>query len=218
MARVAVSDWDVSQSNNSDINGINIAEGCPAAGINDAIRTVMAQIATWITGAIFKTPNSGTTGGVRIAGNATSGNAILQFTDSASSTEWGYIISTAAKVLSFADGGGTVRAIGFRSLPTSRSVTASATVALADEGMVIKSTAGGLIVPNNATLAIPVDFLGAFYNNSGSAQTITGGTGVTFQIEGSASTQSSVSVPKYTRASFWQAAANNWVVGGKGVS
>lgn len=36
------------------------------------------------------TPNSGTTGGVRVRGNATSGVAYIQVTDSLGSTEWGH--------------------------------------------------------------------------------------------------------------------------------
>lgn len=46
MAKNAVGDWDTTASNNSDVGGVNIAENCPAAGINNAIRTMMAQIAT----------------------------------------------------------------------------------------------------------------------------------------------------------------------------
>lgn len=51
MSKNAVTDWDQTAANNSDIAGINLAEGCPAAGINDAIRTVMAQIAAWLAAA-----------------------------------------------------------------------------------------------------------------------------------------------------------------------
>lgn len=188
MARTDITQWDPTPNVNTDIAGINIGEGCAAAGINDAIRTVMAQVATWLTAATGPL--------VRVATNT---------------------IANATMIL---DGAATpvARLIGYRSLPTSRSVTASATVALADEGMVIKSTTGGLIIPNNTTLALPVDFMASFYNNSGSAQTISGGSGVAFQVEGNAAAQSTVSVPKFTRATFWQAAANTWVVSGKGVA
>ena len=51
MSKPDVQSWDSTPGNNTDINGVNIAEGCPAAGINDAIRTVMGQVATWITSA-----------------------------------------------------------------------------------------------------------------------------------------------------------------------
>jgi len=54
MAKNAVTDWDTTASNNSDIGGINIAENCPAAGINNAFREGMKQFATWLA-ALFAT-------------------------------------------------------------------------------------------------------------------------------------------------------------------
>lgn len=44
MAKNTVLDWDTTAANNTDISGININEGCPAANINNAIRETMAQI------------------------------------------------------------------------------------------------------------------------------------------------------------------------------
>lgn len=40
----SVSDWDVTPTSNDNVGGINIAEGCAAANLNNAIRTVMAQV------------------------------------------------------------------------------------------------------------------------------------------------------------------------------
>lgn len=51
MAKNDVPSWDTTAGNNTDIAGINIAEFCPPSSINDAIRTVMAQIASWIVSA-----------------------------------------------------------------------------------------------------------------------------------------------------------------------
>jgi hypothetical protein len=45
MAKTSVSQWDLNPDLNTDINGINIAEQCPPAGINNALRALMAQIA-----------------------------------------------------------------------------------------------------------------------------------------------------------------------------
>lgn len=51
MAKNSVSDWDTTAGNNTDIGGININEGCLAANINNALRELMAQVATYgITG------------------------------------------------------------------------------------------------------------------------------------------------------------------------
>ena len=51
MAKNKVSEWDTTASNNTDIAGINIAEGCAPSGINNAIREIMAQIKDMQTGA-----------------------------------------------------------------------------------------------------------------------------------------------------------------------
>ena len=44
MAKTKISEWSATPSNNTDIDGINIAEGCAPSGINDAIREMMAQV------------------------------------------------------------------------------------------------------------------------------------------------------------------------------
>jgi len=44
MSKDKVSEWSSTPSNNTDIGGINIAEGCAPSGINNAIRELMAQV------------------------------------------------------------------------------------------------------------------------------------------------------------------------------
>lgn len=44
MSKDKVSEWSATASNNTDIGGINIAEGCAPSGINNAIRELMAQV------------------------------------------------------------------------------------------------------------------------------------------------------------------------------
>ena len=41
---MGVKDYDLNPDNNTQINGINIAEGCPPSGINNAIRQMMADV------------------------------------------------------------------------------------------------------------------------------------------------------------------------------
>jgi hypothetical protein len=41
---MAVTDYSSTPASNTTISGINIAEGCPPANINNAIRTVMADV------------------------------------------------------------------------------------------------------------------------------------------------------------------------------
>jgi microcystin-dependent protein len=50
MPKNKVSEWSSTPSNNTDIGGINIAEGCAPSGINNAIRELMAQVKDMQTG------------------------------------------------------------------------------------------------------------------------------------------------------------------------
>lgn len=58
----SVSDWDETANNNDNVGGVNIAENCAAANLNNAIRTVMAQIKTYSLaaepGLIYSTKNA----------------------------------------------------------------------------------------------------------------------------------------------------------------
>jgi hypothetical protein len=51
MAKVKISEFDVNPDNNTDINNINIAEGCAPSGINNAIRQLMSDLKEFQTGA-----------------------------------------------------------------------------------------------------------------------------------------------------------------------
>ena len=44
MPKNKVSEWSSNPANNTDIGGVNIAEGCAPSGINNAIRELMAQV------------------------------------------------------------------------------------------------------------------------------------------------------------------------------
>jgi hypothetical protein len=44
MAKSKISEYSATAANNTDIGGINIAEGCAPSGINNAIRELMAQL------------------------------------------------------------------------------------------------------------------------------------------------------------------------------
>ena len=51
MAKTKISEFDVNPDNNTDINSINIAEGCAPSGINNAIRQLMSNLKSWQSGA-----------------------------------------------------------------------------------------------------------------------------------------------------------------------
>ena len=44
MAKTKISEWSATPADNTDISNINIAEGCSPANVNNAIRSVMAQV------------------------------------------------------------------------------------------------------------------------------------------------------------------------------
>jgi microcystin-dependent protein len=51
MAKTKISEFDSNPANNTDIDSINIAEGCAPSGINNAIRELMSQLKDQQTGA-----------------------------------------------------------------------------------------------------------------------------------------------------------------------
>jgi microcystin-dependent protein len=51
MAKTKISEYSSTPSDNTDIDGINIAEGCAPSGINNAIREMMSQLKDQQTGA-----------------------------------------------------------------------------------------------------------------------------------------------------------------------
>jgi hypothetical protein len=189
MAKFAVTDWDVTPANNSDIAGINIAEGCPASGINDAIRALMAQVATWLAGANGPLPRSGgaATGAISNLGN---GSSVI-------------------------DGGGTARAIGYRAIPVTAKSSAY-TIGLGDVGQSV-STSAGVTVPANATTAFAIGDTIILYNNSAGGITVTQSTGVTLRLAGSSSSGNRT-LAQRGLATLIKVGTDEWVVSGMGIS
>jgi len=50
MAKTKISEYDSTAANNTDVDGVNIAESCPPSGINNAIREVMAHLKDFQSG------------------------------------------------------------------------------------------------------------------------------------------------------------------------
>jgi hypothetical protein len=50
MAKTKISEFNANPALNTDIDSINIAEGCAPSGINDAIRELMSQLKDWQSG------------------------------------------------------------------------------------------------------------------------------------------------------------------------
>jgi hypothetical protein len=73
MPKDKISEYSVTASSNTDIGGINIAEGCPPSNINNAIRELMAQVKDFQIGA----EGDGLTVSTLNATTATFGNIVI---------------------------------------------------------------------------------------------------------------------------------------------
>ena len=69
MAKTKISEFSTNPANNTDINGINIAEGCAPSGINNAIRSLMSDLKEFQTGAAGDDLTVG--GNLMVTGSAT---------------------------------------------------------------------------------------------------------------------------------------------------
>jgi hypothetical protein len=96
------------------------------------------------------------------------------------------------------------------------SQTAAYVVAATDNGKVISITTGGVTVNNSIMSA---GMVVTVYNNSGSSQTITQGTGVTLQWAGqSASTTGNRTLGLYGMATIYFLSASSAIITGSGLT
>ena len=99
MAKTKISEYDSTAANNTDVDGINIAESCPPSGINNAIREVMAHLKDFQTGtsgdSLTNTStitSSGTlavTGGLTLDGSAGTSGQVMVSAGSGNTPTWG---------------------------------------------------------------------------------------------------------------------------------
>lgn len=87
--------------------------------------------------------------------------------------------------------------------------TASYTLQISDSGKHIYITTGGVTVPPNADVNFTVGTIVSIVNASGSAQTITAGTGVTLRLSGTATTGNRTLAP-YGIATLLKVDTDTW--------
>ena len=109
-------------------------------------------------------------------------SAAATFNSTASFT--GAVTFTSTTNPTINDGAGNQFAVGFRGLPQNAK-TGAYVVTVTDAGKSIPITTGGVTV--NASIFSAGDAF-TIYNNSGSSQTVTAGTNVTFRLAGTATT------------------------------
>jgi microcystin-dependent protein len=99
MAKTKISEFDVDPSNNTDINSINIAEGCAPSGINNAIRQLMSDLKEWqngssgdsmtVAGTLTASGTLNVTGNLQLDGSAGTAGQVLLSAGSGSTPTWG---------------------------------------------------------------------------------------------------------------------------------
>lgn len=98
MAKTKISEYDSTAANNTDIDGVNLAEGCPPSGINNAIRESMAHLKEFQTGAsgdsltvggtLTASGNANFTGEIQLNGSAGTSGQFLTSQGSGSDPTW----------------------------------------------------------------------------------------------------------------------------------
>ena len=99
MAKTKISEYSATSSDNTDISNINIAEGCSPANLNNAIRTVMAQLkdqqagtsgdSFTVAGTLTSSGTLAVTGGVTLDGSAGTSGQVLLSAGSGNTPTWG---------------------------------------------------------------------------------------------------------------------------------
>jgi len=86
MPKTKISEFSSTPGNNTDIDGINIAEGCAPSGINDAIRELMAQLKDYQAGTAGD--SVGAVGSVIVKGTSAAGANIQLYEDTDNGTNY----------------------------------------------------------------------------------------------------------------------------------
>ena len=98
MAKTKISEFSATPANNTDIDSINIAEGCAPSGINDAIRELMAQLKDFQTGAVGDSFNGPIGSTSAVTGAFTTLSATGAITSTLATGSAPFVIASTTKV------------------------------------------------------------------------------------------------------------------------
>jgi len=182
MAKTKISEFDTNPALNTDIDSINIAEGCAPSGINNAIRELMSQLKNQQDGSSLDTFTVGNTltvngaNSIRLA-DTDSSNYVGLKAPGTVSTNYTLTLPTADGTSGQAiktDGAGALSfgTFGYINIPQSGSAkTTSYALATTDIGKVIEVGTGGSITVPDATFAAGDVVI--IFNNTASSITMT---------------------------------------------
>lgn len=146
MAKTRISEFDVDPSLNTDINSINIAEGCAPSGINNAIRQLMSDLKEFQTGA----------GGDSITAVGVYSDTIGEKTSAAGVTVDGVLIKDNAVTASGGFSGALNGAVGGTTPAAGAFTTLSASGAFsANGGATLGDASGDALTINSSAVSIP---------------------------------------------------------------
>jgi len=229
MPKNKISEYSVTNSDNSDIGGINISEGCPPSSINDAIREQMVQLKEFLDGSSGDTITTAkivaTTAeilsGASVTGTATFNSAVvmsstLNVTNTATmGVITGSTISGSGNTLTV-DG---TDAVGFRNTPVN-SKSEAYTAVLADSGKTILHPIADdnprtFTIPANSSVAYPVGTVLTFVNLINDVTIAI--TTDTMYLAGDGATGSRT-LAAYGVASAVKVASTTWIISGNGLT
>lgn len=181
MPKTKISEFSATAANNTDIDGINIAEGCPPSTINNAIRELMAQLKDQqagtsgdnftVGGDLSVSGNVTLTNALPIAqggtGQTTASNAINALMPSQTSNSGKYLTTNGVSVSwgTVTPGSGTVTSVALSSSLSGITVTGSpitstgtlgltGTLNVANGGTGVATLSTGAVLVGNGTSAI----------------------------------------------------------------
>lgn len=244
MPKTKISEFDLTAANNTDIDGIDISEGCAPSGINNALREMMSQLKDFQGGTsgdalAIAAGGTGTTtaAAARVAlfpsltGN---GNKVVAVNSGA--TDFTYITAATGdvtttgsqtltnKTISGADNTVTVDgtvAVGFRTIPQN-SQSAAYTLVAADSGKHIlhpsaDTTARTFTIPANGDVAFAVGTAITFINQNGAGVVTIAITTDTMRLAG-AGTTGSRTLAANGVATAIKITSTEWIISGTGLT